>query len=82
MLFRYSELCGMASDAVDAVRSAIPTGFNFKNSNESNPLKFFLNPIFLKFETLILGFIIHLNTLLFLRFEMVTFLAFQLQVKI
>jgi hypothetical protein len=29
MLFRYSGLCGMASDAVDAARSAIPTGFKF-----------------------------------------------------
>ena len=29
MLFRYSKLCGMASDAVDAVRSAIPKGFKF-----------------------------------------------------
>jgi hypothetical protein len=26
---RYSQLCGKASDAVDAVRSAIPTGFTF-----------------------------------------------------
>jgi len=29
MLFRYSQLCGTASDAVDAVRSAIPQGFKF-----------------------------------------------------
>ena len=29
MVFRYSELCGKASDAEDAVRSAIPTGFPF-----------------------------------------------------
>jgi len=29
MLFRYSGLCGIASDAVDAVRSAIPEGFKF-----------------------------------------------------
>jgi hypothetical protein len=29
MLFRYSCLCGIESDAVDAVRSAIPEGFKF-----------------------------------------------------
>jgi len=29
MTFRYSGLCGMSSDAVDAVRSAIPMGFKF-----------------------------------------------------
>jgi hypothetical protein len=29
MSFRYSELCGTASDAVDAVRSAIPQGVKF-----------------------------------------------------
>jgi hypothetical protein len=29
MVFRYSRLCGKASDAVGAVRSAIPTGFEF-----------------------------------------------------
>jgi len=30
MSFRYSQLCGTASDAVDAVRSAIPKGFKFE----------------------------------------------------
>jgi hypothetical protein len=50
MLFRYSELCGTVSDAVDAVRSAIPTCWvvaeseaqrvsNFKNINQGNSLK-------------------------------------------
>ena len=29
MSFRYSQLCGTASDAVDAVGSAIPKGFKF-----------------------------------------------------
>jgi len=29
MLFGYSGLCRMTSDAVDAVRSAIPKGFKF-----------------------------------------------------
>jgi hypothetical protein len=29
MPFRYSELCGAVSDAIDAVRSAIPKGFKF-----------------------------------------------------
>jgi hypothetical protein len=29
MSFRYSQLCWMASDAVDAVISAIPQGFKF-----------------------------------------------------
>jgi len=29
MTFRYSVLCGMSPDAVDAVRSAIPMGFKF-----------------------------------------------------
>ena len=29
MLFRYSQLCGTASDTVDAVISAIPKGFKF-----------------------------------------------------
>ena len=29
MIFRYSFLCGMSSDEVDAVRSAIPCGFKF-----------------------------------------------------
>ena len=29
MSFCYSQLCGTASDAVDAVRSAIPKGFKF-----------------------------------------------------
>ena len=29
MPFRYSVLCGMVSDAVDAVRSTIPKGFEF-----------------------------------------------------
>jgi len=29
MTFRYSQLCGTVSDAVDAVRSAIPEGFKF-----------------------------------------------------
>ena len=30
MLFRYSGLCGMVSDTVDAVRSTIPKGFKLK----------------------------------------------------
>jgi len=29
MLFRYSRLCGTASDAVDAVTLEIPQGFKF-----------------------------------------------------
>ena len=29
MLFRYSELCGMAFEAVDAVKSETPQGFEF-----------------------------------------------------
>ena len=29
MSFRYSQLCGTASDTVDAVRSAVPEGFKF-----------------------------------------------------
>ena len=33
MSFRYSRLCGKISDAVDAVRSAIPTGFTFLRIN-------------------------------------------------
>jgi hypothetical protein len=37
--FRYSQLCGPASDAVDAVRSAIPKGFKFQNLNLYNSLK-------------------------------------------
>jgi hypothetical protein len=33
MASRYSELCGKASDALDAVRSAIPTGFTLLRIN-------------------------------------------------
>ena len=33
MAFRYSEICGKASDALDVVRSAIPTGFTFLRIN-------------------------------------------------
>jgi len=50
MLFRYSQLCGTASDAVDVVRLAIPTCWvvaeseaqrvsNFKYINQFNSLK-------------------------------------------
>jgi hypothetical protein len=50
MSFRYSQLCGTASDAVDAVRSAILTCWveaeseaqrvsNFKNINQDTSLK-------------------------------------------
>ena len=43
--------------AVDAVRSAIPTGFKFKESKWTKSFKIILNSIFLKFETLTLGII-------------------------
>ena len=33
MSFRYSRLCGKASDTVGAVRSAIPTGFKFMRNH-------------------------------------------------
>ncbi len=39
MLFRYSELCGMASDAVDAVRSAITQDFIWVIASLGNHVK-------------------------------------------
>jgi hypothetical protein len=33
MSLRYIRQCGIASDAADAVRSAIPKGFNFKKED-------------------------------------------------
>jgi hypothetical protein len=39
MWFSYSELCGTAFDAVDALRSAIPKGFNFKNIKRFSSLE-------------------------------------------
>jgi len=45
----------MTSDAVDAVRSAIPQGFKIYEFNRHNPLNYNLLFLFLKFETLILG---------------------------
>jgi len=54
MPFRYSRLCGTASDAVDAARSAIPKGFKFKKYKSIEFLIKKVNPFF-KFETLTLG---------------------------
>jgi hypothetical protein len=40
MTFRYSQLCGTASDAADAVDPAkIGKGFKFKNINQDSSLK-------------------------------------------
>ncbi len=51
MASRYSWLCGTASDAVDAVRSAIPKGFKFKKLKTIEFIKKKCSPFF-KFETL------------------------------
>jgi hypothetical protein len=53
MGFRYSVLCETPSNAVDAVRSASPLGFQIlKVKTDRIPLALIL---FLKFETLSLG---------------------------
>jgi len=39
MLFRYSRLCGTASDAVDAVKLEIPKGFKLLKFKMSEYLK-------------------------------------------
>jgi hypothetical protein len=41
-LFRYSRLCGMASDAVDAVKLEIPQGFKLLKFEMSKYLKNFV----------------------------------------
>jgi len=38
-LFRYSRLCGTASDAVDAVKSEIPQGFKLLKLKMSEYIK-------------------------------------------
>jgi hypothetical protein len=51
MLSGDRHLCPTASDTVDAVRSASPKGFKFKNiKNDSIHKK--VKPVILKFETL------------------------------
>ena len=55
MLFRYSRLCGTASDAVDAVKLEIPQGFKLLKYKCQNTLKILLNLPSQEFETLSLG---------------------------
>jgi len=57
MPFSYTQLCGMASDAVDAVKLGIPWVSNSWDSKRQNTLNILLNWPFQKFETLSLGYI-------------------------
>jgi len=55
MSFRYSFLCGMASDTIDTVKLEIPQGFKFLKLRMPESLKILLNKPFQKFETISLG---------------------------
>jgi hypothetical protein len=57
MSFRYSFLCGMASDTIDAVKLEIPQGFKFLKFRMPESYKILLNKPFQKFETISLGLI-------------------------
>jgi len=53
LAFRYSELCGMSADTGYAVRSAIPTGFNFLRSENRESKTYKPITVSQKIETLV-----------------------------
>ena len=57
MSFRYSFLCGMASDTIDTAKLEIPQGFKFLKLRMPESFKILLNKPFQKFEMISLGLI-------------------------
>ena len=57
MSFRYSFLCGMASDTVDVMKLRIPSSFKFLKIKMEEYIKNIIKLTISKFETISLGLI-------------------------
>jgi len=57
MSFRYSFLCGMASDTADAMKLRIPSGFKFLKIKMEEYIKNIIKLTISKFETISLGLV-------------------------